>query len=64
MPPRKDPIPNQDKNNLGIPYEQGLPPNVLPFPPKFKSLINEANYDNPESTDNSRTDKYDTSRTN
>ena len=30
----------------------------------FKSLINKENYDNPETTDTSHTDKYDMSRTN
>ena len=60
MPPRKDPIPNQDKNTLGIQKYQCLPPHVTPFPPGFKSLRNKANYDNYESTDTLRTDKYDT----
>ena len=53
-PPRKYPIPNQDKTTSHIP----------PFPPGFKSLRNEANDDNPETTYTSRTDKYDTSHTN
>ena len=63
QPPRKDTIPDKDKNNLRIQKYQCLPPNVTPFPPKFKSLRNEANDDNPESTDTSHTDKYNTSRT-
>ena len=63
-PSRKDPIPNQDKNTLGIQKYQSLPPHVTPFPPGFKSLRNEANDDNPETTDTSRTDKDDMSRTN
>ena len=33
------------------------------FSSGFKSLRNEANDDNPETTDTSRTNKYDTSRT-
>ena len=61
---RKDPIPNQDKNTLGLQKYQCLPPHVPPFPTGFKSVRNEANYDNPETTYTSRTDKYDTSRTN
>ena len=63
-PPRKYPIPNQDKNNLGLQKYQCLPPHVPPFPPGFKSLRNEANDDNPETKDTSRTDKDDTSPTN
>ena len=63
-PTIKDPITNQDKNTLVLQKYQCLPQHVPPFPPGFKSLINEANYDNPETTDNSRTDKDDTSRTN
>ena len=63
-PPRKDPIPDQDKNNLGIQKYQCLPPQVPPFPPGFKPLRNEADDDNTEATDTSRTDKYDTLRTN
>ena len=35
-----------------------------PFPSGFKSLRNEANDDNPETTDTSGTDKDDTSCTN
>ena len=63
MPPRKYPIPNQDKNTIGLEKYQSLPPQVPPFPPGFKSFRNEANDDNPESTDTSSTDKDDTSRT-
>ena len=63
-PPRKYPIPNQDKNSLGLQKYQCLPPHVHPFPLGFKSFRNKANDDNPETTDTSRTDKDDTSRTN
>ena len=42
-PPRKDSIPNQDKNTLGLQEYQFLPPHVPSFPPGFKSLRNEAN---------------------
>ena len=63
-PPRKDPITNQDKNNLGIQKYQCLPPQVPTFPTIFKSLINEAKDDNPEITDTSFTDKDDTPLTN
>ena len=62
-PQRKDPIPNQDKNTLGIEKDQSLPPHVPKFSPGFKSLINEAYDDNHESTNTSRPDKNDTSRT-
>ena len=62
-PPRKDPIPDQDKNTLSIEKYKILPPHAPPFPPGFKSLRNKADYNNPESTDTSHTDKYDTSRT-
>ena len=60
-PPRKDPIPNQDKNTLGIQKYQCLSPHVPPFPPGFKLLRNEANDDNPETIYTSSTDKDDTS---
>ena len=63
-PPRKYKIPNQDKNTLGLPKYQCLPPHVPQFPPGFKSLRNEENDDNPETTDTSHTDKDDTSCTN
>ena len=63
-PPIKYPIPNQDKNTLGLQKYQFLKSNVPPIPSGFKSLRNEANDDNPETTDTSRTDKDDTSRTN
>ena len=62
-PPRNYPIPNHDKNNLGIKKDQSLPPHVSQFTPGFKSLINEADDDKPESTDISRTGRDDTSRT-
>ena len=35
-PPRKDPIPNQDTNTLGLQKYQCLPPHVPPYPPRFK----------------------------
>ena len=63
-PPRKDPIPYQDKNTLGIKNDKCLPPHVTPFPPGVKALRNEGNDYNPETTDTSRADKDDMSRTN
>ena len=63
-PPRKDPILNQDKNTLWLQKYQYLPPHIPPFPPGFKSLINQVNDYNPETTDTSGTDKDDTSCTN
>ena len=33
--PRKYPIPNQDKNTVGIEKDQSLPPHVPQFPPGF-----------------------------
>ena len=61
-PPRKDPIPNQYKNTLFI-EKKSLPPHSPKFPPGFKSLKNKAADDHHESIYTSRTDKYDTSRT-
>ena len=49
---------------IGNQKYQCLPLHVPPFPLGFKSLINEENYDNPETIDTSRTDKDNTSRTN
>ena len=62
--PRKDPIPNQNKNTLGLQIYQCLPSHITPFSYGFKSLRNEANYDNLETIHTSRTDKDDISRTN
>ena len=62
--PRKDTNPNQNKNTLELQKDQYLPSHVTPFSSGFKSLKNEANDDNLETTDTSRTDKDDTSRTN
>ena len=64
MSPRKDPIPNQDKNILGIQKDQYLTLHVPQLSPVIKSLRNGANDDNPENTDTSRTDIYDASCTN
>ena len=36
LTPRKDPIPNQDKNTLGLQKYQWLPQHVSPFPHGFK----------------------------
>ena len=60
-PPRRDSIPNQEKNALGLQKYQWLPPHVPSFPPGSKSFRNEANDDNTKTKDTSRTDKYDTS---
>ena len=56
-PPIKYPIPNQDKNNLGLQKYQCLRPNVLLFSSVFESLRNEVSGDNTETTDTSRNDK-------
>ena len=61
--PRKDPIPIQDKNILGLQKYQCLPSHVPPFSSGFKLLRNKANDNNTETIDTSCTDKYDTSRT-
>ena len=63
-PPRKYPIPNRDKNTLGLPKYQCLPSRVPTFSFEIKSLRNEANDDNPETSDNSHTDKDSVSHTN
>ena len=63
MLPKKDPIPNQDKNILGLEKYQSLPPHAPTSPPGFKSLRNKANDDNPVSIDTSLNDKDDTSHT-
>ena len=62
-PPRKNPIPNQDKNTSGIKKYRSLPPHVPKFPPRFKSLRNEADGDHNKYIDTSRTDRDDMSRT-
>ena len=59
MPPRKDPIPNQDINMLGTVKHQIIPPKLPKFCPGQKSLRNEADNDHKDSTDTSRTDKED-----
>ena len=63
-PPRKDPYPNKNKNTLGLQKDQYLPSELPPFSSGMKSLRNEENDDNPETTDTSCTDKDDTSHTN
>ena len=63
-PPRKHPIPNLDKNNLGLQKDKLLPSHVPPFYSGIKSLRNKTNDDNPETADNPLTDKDDTSQTN
>ena len=63
-PPRKDPIPNWDKKTLGLEKDQCLTSDLPPFIPGKKSLRNEENDDNPETIDNSHTEKYDTSHIN
>ena len=60
LPPRKDPIPNQDINILITKKYQILSPHLAKFPPGFKSLINDAN--DPNSTEDDRNDSTDTSR--
>ena len=60
----KYPITNQDKNALWLQKYQCLSPHLPLFPSGFKALRNKSNYDNPETTDTSRTDKDDTSHTN
>ena len=52
--PRKYHIPNQDKIVIGLKKYQYLTPDVPPFLPGSKALINEWNNDNPETTDTSR----------
>ena len=63
-PPRKYPIPNQDKNTLWLQKYHCLPSHIPWFYSGIKSLRNKANDYNPETTDTSRTDKDDTSHTN
>ena len=40
LPPRKDPIPNQDINILGTKTYQSLPPQLAKYSTGYKSLIN------------------------
>ena len=63
-PPRKYPIQNHDKKTLGTQKYQCLTSDVPLFSSGIKSLRNEGNDENPETTDISRTDKDDTSHTN
>ena len=63
-PQRKDPIPNQHKNNLGLQKYQCLQPHIPPFSSGFKSSRNAENDDNPEAADTSCTDKDGTSSNN
>ena len=45
LPPRKDQIPNQYINILSTRKYQSLPPQLVKYPPGYKSLINEAEDD-------------------
>ena len=62
-PPRKDLIPNKNKNTLLIKKYHSLPPHLPKFPPGFKSLRNEASNDHDEYIDTSRNDKDHLERT-
>ena len=63
LPPRMDPIPNQDINILITKKYQSLPPHLAKYPPGFKLLINDAHdpnsteYDRKYSIDNLRNEK-------
>ena len=61
--PRKDPIPNQDKKIIGLKKYQCLTPDVPPFFPGNKALINEQNDDSPETSDTSQSEEDDTFHT-
>ena len=63
MPPRKDQISNQDNSSLLIEKDQIISPYLPNFSHVFKLLRNEAADDHHESTDISRTGRYDSSRT-
>ena len=58
-PPRKYPIQNQYINRLSTKKYQSLPAKLAKYPPGYKSLINEAEYDRNGSTDRLITDKED-----
>ena len=60
---RKDPIPDQDWKTMAINKYQCLTPDLPPFIPVNKILLNEENDDNPETTDTSQSEKDDTSHT-
>ena len=56
-PLRKDPIPKQDKKIMRFNKYQCLTPDLPPFIPGNKILLNEENDDNPETTDTSQYEK-------
>ena len=60
LPPRKDPITNQDINRLITEKYQILPPHLAKYPPGFKVLINYA--PDPNSTEGDCNDSINTSR--
>ena len=62
LPPRKYLIPNQDINMLGTKKYQSLPPQLAKYTPGYKSLINEEEDDQNESTDTSRTNEKDSQK--
>ena len=57
LPPRKDPIINQDINIVGTKKDRSLPPQLPKFLPGYKSLRNKADDDRNYYTDKSHTDK-------
>ena len=57
LPPRKDPIQNQDIDMLDTEKYQILPPQLPKFRLGYRSLINDAEKNRNDSTDTSRTDK-------
>ena len=62
LPPRKDPIPNQDSNIIINQQYPIIPPLLEKYPTGYKPLFDESNYPNKtedglnDSTDNSRSD--------
>ena len=59
----KNKFPNQDKKLMGLNKYQCLTPDVPPFLPGNKRLLNEENYDNTETTDTLQSEKDDASHT-
>ena len=57
--PRKDPIPNQDINRLGIKKYQSIPLKSAKHFPGYKSLLNEEENGCNDSTDTSHNNKED-----
>ena len=65
LPPRNNPVPNQDSTIITTQQDPNLPPHLSKLPTEHKPFIDDAHFSNPtenentDTTDNTRTDNED-----